>query len=245
MVRVAAYQAPLSEVESGNALALIRRRVDQCELEGVALLCCPEAILGGLADFARDPSQCAVPTACIASVLSPLASNTVTTIVGFSELSPEGRLYNSAAVLCDGAIAGVYRKNYPAIRRSVYQAGTEASVFRLGGFIFGVIICYDSNFPALAARLAAQGARALFVPTNNGLPRTTRPADIVAAARACDVARAAENGVWVVRADVAGCAGELVSAGSSRVVRPDGSIQLEAREFTEDLLVVDIEPAAA
>jgi 5-aminopentanamidase len=187
---------------------------------------------------------CVVPTDRIASVLSPLASDSVATIVGFSELSPEGNLYNSAAILCGGAIAGLYRKNHPAIRRSVYQAGTEAPVFQVGEFIFGVVICYDSNFPALATRMAAQGARAIFVPTNNGLPRTTSAADVAAAARACDVARAAENGIWVIRADVAGAIGDLVSAGSSRVVRPDGSIMLEAREFSEELLVVDIEPAA-
>ena len=49
-MRVAAYQAPLLPAGSMEALALIRKRVEWCEAEGVSILCCPEAILGGLAD---------------------------------------------------------------------------------------------------------------------------------------------------------------------------------------------------
>jgi predicted amidohydrolase len=44
----------------------------------------------------------------------------------------------------------------------------------------------------------------LFVPTNNGLPPEKTPADLVDRARNCDSARAIENRVWVIRADVAG-----------------------------------------
>jgi predicted amidohydrolase len=169
-----------------------------------------------------------------------LASKTVTTIVGFTELSSDGALFNSAAVFQDGAIAGVYRKNHPAIKRSVYQAGTEAPVFHVGNITFGIAICYDSTFPTLIARVAAQGARVVFVPTNNALPRLRRTTDVVAEARACDIARATENGIWVVRADVAGVIGELSSLGSSRIVSPDGSIVMEAQELAEDLLVADV-----
>ena len=49
-VKVAAYQAPLLAAGSMGALDLIRARVRACEAEEVEILCCPEAILGGLAD---------------------------------------------------------------------------------------------------------------------------------------------------------------------------------------------------
>src|SRR2546425_4707991 len=65
LVRVAAYQAPLpgvgSMASSMDALALIRKRVEWCEVAGVAILCCPEAILGGLADYAEHPTKFAIP----------------------------------------------------------------------------------------------------------------------------------------------------------------------------------------
>ena len=51
-MKVAAYQAPLLPSGSVEALELIRRRVNRCEQEGVEILCCPEAVLGGLADYA-------------------------------------------------------------------------------------------------------------------------------------------------------------------------------------------------
>ncbi len=50
-MKVAAYQAPLLPAGSMEALPLIRARVAECERRGVEILCCPEAILGGLADF--------------------------------------------------------------------------------------------------------------------------------------------------------------------------------------------------
>ena len=61
VMKVAALQSPLPTVGTADGLALIRQRVDQCEAEGVTILCCPEAVVGGLADYAPDPLQVAVP----------------------------------------------------------------------------------------------------------------------------------------------------------------------------------------
>jgi 5-aminopentanamidase len=47
-VRVAAWQAPLAPEE--DVVVALRRQVRRCEDEGVDVLCCPETILGGLAD---------------------------------------------------------------------------------------------------------------------------------------------------------------------------------------------------
>ena len=110
-----------------EALSLIRVRGEQCEAEGVAILCCPEAILGGLADDAEDPSRFAIAAGRLDSVLSPLSNERVTTIVGFTELADGGRLDNSAAVFHRGSVIGIYRKLHPAINRS----GTSvAATFR-------------------------------------------------------------------------------------------------------------------
>ncbi len=226
-----------------EAVELIRRRVRWCEAEGVEILCCPEAVLGGLADHAAEPAQFAlgVDSGRLATALAPLASDTVTTIVGFTEISGDGDLYNSAAVFQAGAVAGVYRKQHPAIRRSVYRAGVDSPVFRAGGLTFGIIVCNDSNFAGPARRMARQGATALFIPSHNALP--AGKADVVADARNADIARATENGVWVIRADVAGRAEGRVSYGSSAIVAPDGTVVQSARRLQEELLVADIDPA--
>ena len=226
-VKIAAYQAPLLPQGSMDALGLIRKQIDWCESAGVTILCCPEAILGGLADYASDPAGIAIDVegGQLAAVLAPLASDTVTTIVGFTEVDGGGRLFNSAAVFHQGSVLGVYRKLHPAINRSVYEAGDQMPVFHVGGLTFGILICNDSNFPEPWRTMASRGATALFVPTNNGLPEAK--ADVVGMTRTVDIAGAIANGVSVIRADVAGRAdgqGGLRIVGYRRSQRVRASI---------------------
>jgi predicted amidohydrolase len=228
-----------------EALELIRKRVDWCEAAGVEILCCPEAVLGGLADDAACPVDIAIDVerGQLSAALAPLASDTVTTILGFTEISGIGQLYNSAAVFHKGAVVGVYRKLYPAIRKSIYRAGGRIPVFTVGALTFGIVICNDSNYLEPARIMASKGATALFVPTNNCLP--VEKADVVAQARAVDIARAIENSVSVIRADVAGRTADLVSYGSSCIVDPAGTVLHSARPLAEDLLVADLDEHAA
>ncbi|HUD98715.1 MAG TPA: carbon-nitrogen hydrolase family protein [Bryobacteraceae bacterium] len=241
-MKVATYQAPLPAAGSAEVIDLIQERVSWCESEGVSILYCPEAILGGLADYSEDPARFAIRTdgGHLSQVLAPVASDIVTSIVGFTELS-EGQLYNAVAVVHRGRVAGLYRKRHPAIRRSVYSAGLLSPVFRVGELTFGIVICNDSNYSEPARVMATQGAIALFVPTNNGLPNKRAYPELVQEARAADIARAVENRVWVIRSDVAGENGELMSYGSSEIVDPDGKVVQQASLRSTDFLVADIE----
>jgi predicted amidohydrolase len=244
-VKVAAYQVPLQATGSLDVLGLIHEQIDRCEAEGIEILCCPEGVLGGLADYVSEPVDIAIDVegGQLQALLAPLASDRVATILGFTEIDHGGRLYNSAAVFHRGSILGIYRKLHPAIRRSVYAAGDQMPVFRVGELTFGIVICYDSNFPEPARFMASRGAAALFVPTNNGLPPAKGGPELVGAARQADIARAQENGVYVIRADVAGRAGEMVSYGSSGIVDPKGRMLQTARELEPDFLVAEIETA--
>jgi predicted amidohydrolase len=242
-LKVAAYQAPL--LPSGStevALRLIRERVEWCESEGVEILCCPEGILGGLADYATRPAAIAIDVegGQLNEVLAPLRSGRVTTILGFTEIDRLGRLYNSAAVFHQGSVVGLYRKLYPAINKSVYAAGGRTPVFAVGDLTFGILICRDATYCEPARTLAAKGAAVLFVPTNNGMPPAKGGPELVDEARNGDIARALENGVAVVRADVAGRANGLVSHGASGIVDQSGTILSTARPLEVDLVVAEI-----
>lgn len=239
-MKVAAYQAPLLPSGSMEALGLISERVRWCEREGVEILCCPEAILGGLADHAVDPNAIAIDilNGRLEALLGPLASNSVTTIVGFTERDEAGRLFNTAAVFHHGAVVGLYRKRFPAIRTSVYSAGSTSPLFTIGPLTFGIMICNDTNHPELAADIAARGATVAFVPSNNAL-RPDR-ADVCALTRAVDVARATENRLMIVRADVTGRSADRVSFGSSEIVASDGRVLRSAKPFSADILVTEI-----
>jgi predicted amidohydrolase len=163
--------------------------------------------------------------------------------MGFTEVDQAGRLYNAAAVFHRGAVVGIYRKLYPAINKSVYEAGDKLPVFKVGDLTFGIVICNDSNYYEPARIMAAKGAAALFVPTNNGLPPAKAGPELIAQARSVDIARAVENSVWVIRADVAGCTDRLVSYGSSGIVSTDGAVLGSARLLAPDIVVADIKAA--
>jgi predicted amidohydrolase len=239
-MRVAAYQAPLLPGGSMEALQLIRDRVKWCEREGVDILCCPEAVLGGLADDAERPVDIAidVESGQLETLLAPLASKSVAVIVGFTETVGAGKLYNTAAVFHDGRVVGICRKRHPAIRQPVYSAGDRSPVFNVGRLSFGIMICNDSNYPEIAADLVARGAMAIFLPTNNSLP--PERADVVALSRAVDVARARDNEVMIIRADVAGRTADRVSFGSSAIVDACGTLLRAGEPLSEDILVAEV-----
>jgi predicted amidohydrolase len=134
----------------------------------------------------------------------------------------------------------VYRKLYPAINKSVYEAGDKMPVFTVGGLTFGIIICNDSNSYEPAKIMASRRAAVLFVPTNKGLPPGKAGPEPVAEAMNCDIARVVERSVIVIRADVAGRTESLMSYGSSGIVSPDGMALQSARQLDPDLIVADI-----
>jgi 5-aminopentanamidase len=239
-MKVAAYQAPLLPGGSMQTLNMIRDRVKWCETEGVDILCCPEAVLGGLADDVRCPAEISidVKSGALEALLAPLASRAVAVIVGFTEAGSAGALYDTAAVFHCGRVVGVYRKRHPAIRRSVYSAGDQSPIFSVGRLSFGIMICNDSNYPEIASDMVARGAKTLFVPSNNSLP--PERADVVALTRAVDIARARDNGVMVVRADVAGRTADRVSFGSSAIVDAMGTVLRAGEALREDILVAEV-----
>ncbi|HSE31568.1 MAG TPA: carbon-nitrogen hydrolase family protein [Pyrinomonadaceae bacterium] len=241
-MKVAAYQAPHQAIHSSEILKLIRKQIDWCEVNDVELLCCPEAVLGGLADYSSEPAKFAfnVESDQLKQVLEPLTNARVSTIVGFTEVDEGGRLYNSAALFHKGSVAGIYRKNHPFINKSIYQAGDGAPIFTIGGLTFGILICLDSNYPQPAKTMVAKGATTLFIPTNNGLPKEKRAAELVSEARKADVTLAKENSVYIVRADIAGRSNGFVSFGSSEIVDPRGTVLQAAREMRSQLLVTTL-----
>lgn len=237
-MKVAAFQAPLLPAGTMPDLTPVVEHVRWCEAHGVRLLCCPEAFLGGLADYAPDPSAMAfdVSEGRLTAVLAPLAGP-VAIILGFTERDGTA-LYNSAAVLHHGQIVGVYRKRHPAVRRSIHRAGTDLPVFALAGLTFGIQICHDSTFAEDARHLVALGAQVLFVPTNNALPRDR--ADLADAALASDRARAQETGRWIVRSDMAGTTEHFASRGSTSISAPDGQTVGALSPYEVGLVVADI-----
>ena len=75
------------------------------------------------------------------------------------------------------------------------------------------------------------------------MPHARSNAGIIGDARRVDIARATENHVTVIRADVAGRTDHLLSYGSSGIVSPQGCVLATARQLTPDLVVAEIDTA--
>lgn len=242
-MKSAAYQMSVAACYDGHAIDVLRIIVRHCEARGISLLCCPEGALGGLADYVDDPTAIALPSHgdALAMTLAPLASATVTTVVGFTEVDAAGRWYNSAVVYAEGAVRAVYRKRHPAIRRSRYTAGSDAPVVDLGGLTLGILICRDSTDSALVRDSVSQGAQALLIPTNNAMPASRGGPALRTEARVSDWRSATQLAVPVIRADVVGHTRGLVSAGASTITSATGEQIFSAGDSAGELVVTDIE----
>jgi NAD+ synthase (glutamine-hydrolysing) len=161
-------------------------------------------------------------------------------IVGFPELSGE-KLYNSAAVLSEGSVSAIYRKqklpNYGVFDENRYfVAGEKPCVFEFKGQFFGLTICEDVwHFDIVQATKDA-GAEILL--TLNASPfyagkREKREALI------CSHAKLAQ--IPIVYVNAVGGQDELVFDGASFVTNLDGEIVFQADEFVEEIGVVEFE----
>jgi NAD+ synthase (glutamine-hydrolysing) len=159
-------------------------------------------------------------------------------IIGFPELS-EGRLHNSAAVLRDGQIQAIYRKqelpNYGVFdEKRYFRPGAEPCVFALDGVPVGVTICEDVWLPGAVEQAAQAGAK--LVLNLNASPYQagkTRQREQVARARV------AEAGVPLVYCNLVGGQDELVFDGASFVMGADGQVAVRAPAFEEALTLAE------
>jgi len=170
-------------------------------------------------------------------------------IVGFPEPGP--KLHNAAAVCAHGRVRGVYRKhllpNYAVFDEQRYFAAAteEPALFVIGGIRVGVSICEDAWSATGPIRTEADGGAQL-IANLNGSPYY---AQRLAEREAMLARRAADSQVPIVYTNLVGGQDELVFDGASLVFDGGGELIARAKQFTEDLLIVDVDvpdgPAAS
>ena len=168
----------------------------------------------------------------------------IVAIVGYPER--DGGLFNSAAVLADGRVAGSYRKNrlpnYGVFDEHRYfEAGQRAAVIDLNGTLIGLSICEDiwSSGPPESSEAAA-GASLIV-----NLSASPYQAGKGSAREQMLAERAEENGTAVAFCAQVGGQDELVFDGHSLVVAADGEILARAPQFDEWLLTCEVPTKSA
>ena len=140
--------------------------------------------------------------------------------------SPDGGapVFDTTVVLApDGALLSVYDKTHLFDReRAVFAAGAALQPpFSWRGLRWGVLCCFDIEFPEPARTLALRGAQCLLVPSANMKP--WGPSH-----RAFVRARALENHCWVAYANAVGRASGYEFEGESCLVDPFGQVLCDA-----------------
>ena len=158
-------------------------------------------------------------------------------LVGYPEYEGE-RIYNSAALIRDGAVDTVYRKqllpNYGVFDEQRYfSPGQETVVTEIGGVRCGLLICEDVWEPAPSRAAVAAGAEILLI--INGSPYDTESQ----ARRERVMVRCAEEcAVPLVYCNMVGGQDELVFDGGSLAMDGSGEVQARAPAFEEVLMPV-------
>ncbi|MFN3692178.1 MAG: NAD+ synthase, partial [Fervidobacterium sp.] len=162
-------------------------------------------------------------------------------VVGFVEF--DGDLYNAAAVINNGKILGVYRKNYlPNYsvfdEMRYFQRGKKGLVFKINNTPIGVTICEDIWYPGGPTRVETLLGDAEVILNLSASPYymgKLKWREQMLAVRAND------NLTTIAYVNCVGGQDEVVFDGASLVVNERGEIIARAKQFEEDLLVVDID----
>jgi NAD+ synthase (glutamine-hydrolysing) len=166
-------------------------------------------------------------------------------VFGFVHHTEDGQRFNSAAVMKDGEILGIYNKqnlpNYSVFDEKRYFAvGQQHLIFEYLGHKFGVLICEDIWSLNTVQQLSQLNVDSVLVlnssPYEVGKPqhRLTTMAKV-----------AKELNLNLIYSNQVGGQDDLIFDGSSFAINRNGDVVLRAASFKEELYYVDFDTEQA
>ena len=243
-VALAQINVTVGDLE-GNAEKMLAS-MRQAHEAGAHIVCFPELALAGY-----PPEDLLLKPGFVADNLRKLdemidASRDLpglTAVIGFVDRDQD--IYNAAAIISEGRLCGTYHKhylpNYGVFDENRYfQAGHKAPIFLINGVHVGVTICEDVWYPTGPMTLQVH-AGAEVILNINGSPYYAGKGIFREEMLAT---RAADNSVIVAYLNMVGGQDELVFDGGSMVFNEQGALIARAKEFAEDMLIVDLDTAS-
>lgn len=244
VVRIALAQDNLPVGDLSGNVRRARARLRQAEEYRADLIIFPELSVTGYPpedlllkkDFVNNAAD------AIDEIASAVSN--ITTLVGYPMMNPDtNSLHNTAAVLINGKIAAQYRKhhlpNYAVFdERRYFTPGNEAVVMSIGGCLVGVTICEDIWMHSGPLKWAALDGGAELIVNLSASPYhmykgTEREQRF---ATQCITHRC-----FLAFCNAVGGQDELVFDGHSLVIDPNGVVLARGAQFTDDLLIVDVD----
>jgi predicted amidohydrolase len=149
-------------------------------------------------------------------------------------------MFNASVLLNPDKSRAIYFKSMlTEFDQKYFTKGEDTLSFVVRGIKCGVLICRDQNSPELAQRYAREGVKAIFFLAAHYYP----PAEArkkFDKNRALPIARAVENGIYVLKANAVGSQEATVSLGGSLIVSLEGLVICEADMTNEIILHCEI-----
>lgn len=176
---------------------------------------------------------------CLNTVID--ASAGIVVIAGF--VDQKDGIFNSAAVIADGKLAGVNHKMFLSSygvfdEKRYFQPGTSTSVYDINGLVFGVEICEDSWHAEGPHQIQTLDGNVQIVFVISASPFSAmrwQEREQMLSTRALD------NSCYFVCCNLVGGQDELVFDGHSMIVAPDGAARFRGPSFEEALITADID----
>jgi NAD+ synthase (glutamine-hydrolysing) len=240
-VRLAAAQLDLVVGDLDGNVERMLDAYERADAAGCDLVAFPELSITGYPpeDLLLRPAFVAQS----ADSLEKLAARTgrMAAVVGFPEAQRD--LTNAAALCAHGRVQGVYRKhllpNYAVFDEQRYFAPStvDGPLFVVAGVRVALTICEDAWSPNGPINTQAAGGAELVVNINASPYYAGR----IHEREAMLATRAADASVPVLYVNLVGGQDELVFDGASMMFDESGRLVARARQFEEDLLVVDVD----
>jgi N-carbamoyl-D-amino-acid hydrolase len=255
-----------------HTLGRMRKMLEEAAGRGATLVVFPELALTTffprwlLDDAALDRYfEKGMPNPDVAPLFERARELRVGFYLGYAELTPDGRRYNSAILVDrDGAILGHYRKvhlpgsveprdgaRYQQLEKRYFAYGDLGfPAFRAGaswsGAIMGMMICNDRRWPESWRVLGLQGVELVCVGYNSAAydPNggTTEDAELrTFHSTLVAQANAYMNATWAITVAKAGDEDGSGLIGGSCIVDPNGRIVAQAQTLADEVLVADLD----
>ena len=168
IVRLAAvsYAPPARDHSKGVDLSALRKIVLEVARDKPNFICFPEicACSGPIAKMKAYAPEIGPFAEAVGKIAKEVGINLVVPLLE----RYAGQVYNSVPIVDrTGKLVLVYRKNYPTPGELTagIAPGWEVPVAECDGLRVGAAVCFDANFPQVAAELERQRARLVFWPS--------------------------------------------------------------------------------
>ncbi|TFG47053.1 MAG: NAD+ synthase [Dehalococcoidia bacterium] len=221
-------------------IRLITANIEKAREQGAHIVAFPELAVCGYPpeDLLLKPGFIKANQKALEQIISTVHG--ITAVVGFVDSKPEG-LYNAAAIIQDGKVTGIYHKrhlpNYGVFDEARYfQPGGSCPVFNIAGIKIGINVCEDiwkDNGPV--TNQVSAGAEVIL-----NISASPYHQGKYAVRERLIKSWAIDSGTVVAFCNMTGGQDELVFDGASLIVDRHGHTIARAKQFQEELLVVDI-----